>query len=42
VARRWVLVGSVQARRLHGDAASSPITERKTNYFLSTGLAYRF
>jgi outer membrane scaffolding protein for murein synthesis (MipA/OmpV family) len=42
MARRWVLVGSVQARRLHGDAASSPITERKTNYFLSTGLAYRF
>ena len=42
VARRWVLVWSVHGRRLHGDAASSPITERKTNYFLSTGLAYRF
>jgi outer membrane scaffolding protein for murein synthesis (MipA/OmpV family) len=42
VASRWVLVWSVHGRRLHGDAASSPITERKTNYFLSTGVAYRF
>jgi outer membrane scaffolding protein for murein synthesis (MipA/OmpV family) len=39
---RWVLVWSVHGRWLHGDAASSPITERKTNYFLSTGVAYRF
>jgi outer membrane scaffolding protein for murein synthesis (MipA/OmpV family) len=29
-------------RRLHGDAATSPITEEKTNYFASAGVAYRF
>lgn len=40
--RRWVAVASVEARRLHGDAASSPITEDKANYYASAGLAYRF
>jgi outer membrane scaffolding protein for murein synthesis (MipA/OmpV family) len=42
IARHWVLVGSVSSRRLHGDAASSPITEDKTNYYASAGVAYRF
>jgi outer membrane protein len=40
--RHWVLVGSVSARRLQGDAAHSPITEDKTNYYASAGAAYRF
>jgi MipA family protein len=39
---RWVLAWSLHGRRLHGDAASSPITERKTNIFASAALAYRF
>jgi outer membrane scaffolding protein for murein synthesis (MipA/OmpV family) len=39
---RWVLLASLQLRRLHGDAATSPITEEKTNYFASAGVAYRF
>lgn len=42
LSRRWVLLASVSVRRLHGDAASSPITEDKTNYYASAGLAYRF
>ncbi len=42
LSRRWVLLTSVSARRLHGDAASSPITEDKTNYYASAGIAYRF
>jgi outer membrane scaffolding protein for murein synthesis (MipA/OmpV family) len=42
VTRRWVIVGSLEGRRLHGDAASSPITEDKTNYYASAGVAYRF
>ena len=42
LSRRWVLVASLHARRLHGDAASSPITEEKTNYFASAAVAYRF
>jgi len=39
---RWVLLGSVHGRQLHGHAATSPITEEQTNYFTSIGLAYRF
>jgi MipA family protein len=39
---RWLLVGSVEGRRLHGDAARSPLAERKSNYYASVGLAYRF
>jgi outer membrane scaffolding protein for murein synthesis (MipA/OmpV family) len=42
VSRHWVAVASASVRRLHGDAASSPITEDKTNYYVSVGLAYRF
>ena len=40
--RRWLLLASAHARRLQEDAASSPITEERTNYFASIGLAYRF
>jgi outer membrane scaffolding protein for murein synthesis (MipA/OmpV family) len=40
--RNWVALASVSLRRLHGDAASSPITEDKTNYYASAGVAYRF
>src|SRR5688572_10114425 len=42
LSRKWVLVGGVSLRRLHGDARSSPITEDKINYYASAGLAYRF
>lgn len=42
LARHWVVLASTHLRRLHGDAASSPITEEKTNYYASVGLAYRF
>ncbi len=42
LSRRWVLFASVHGRRLHGDAASSPITEDRTNYYASAALAYRF
>jgi outer membrane scaffolding protein for murein synthesis (MipA/OmpV family) len=42
VSRQWVALASISLRRLHGDAASSPITEDKTNYYASAGVAYRF
>jgi len=42
LAPRWVLVGSLEARRLRGAAARSPLTERASNHLLSAGLAYRF
>ncbi|MCR4301321.1 MAG: MipA/OmpV family protein, partial [Sulfuricaulis sp.] len=38
----WVMVGSMESRRLHGDAARSPLVERGSNYYVSAGLAYRF
>jgi outer membrane protein len=38
----WVLVGNLEARHLHGDAAHSPLTERSSNHSASAGLAYRF
>jgi outer membrane scaffolding protein for murein synthesis (MipA/OmpV family) len=42
LARQWVLVGSVEARRLQGDAARSPLAERRTSTYASAGVAYRF
>jgi outer membrane protein len=38
----WVVVGSLESRRLHGDASRSPLAERDSNYYASAGLAYRF
>ena len=40
--RNWVVLGSMEARHLQGDAASSPLTERSTNYYVTAGLTYRF
>ena len=42
LAPQWVLVGSLEARRLRGDAASSPLVERASKHYLNGGLAYRF
>jgi len=42
LSRHWSAVAGVQGRRLHGDAISSPIVERKSNYYANAGIAYRF
>jgi outer membrane scaffolding protein for murein synthesis (MipA/OmpV family) len=42
LSRRWVVVGSVEARHLRGEAASSPLVERRDNHYATAGLAYRF
>jgi outer membrane scaffolding protein for murein synthesis (MipA/OmpV family) len=42
LAPSWDVLGSMEARRLYGDAARSPLTERKTNFYASAGVAYRF
>ena len=42
IARQWDLVGSVEVRRLSGDAMRSPIVERRTATYASIGAAYRF
>lgn len=39
---KWVVVGSLEARRLRGDSARSPLVERASNHYVSTGLAWRF
>jgi outer membrane protein len=39
---RWLLVGSLEGRRLRGDAARSPLVERRSNPYASVGAAYRF
>ncbi|MDQ6880636.1 MAG: MipA/OmpV family protein [Pseudomonadota bacterium] len=38
----WVVVGSLERRRLRGDAARSPLAERSSSNYVSAGLAYRF
>lgn len=39
---RWVVVGSLESRRLRGGAAGSPLAERVSNHYLSAGVAHRF
>jgi outer membrane scaffolding protein for murein synthesis (MipA/OmpV family) len=39
---RWTAIGSIEGRRLHGDAARSPLAEKKSSYYAVAGLAYRF
>jgi outer membrane protein len=38
---KWVVVGSLEYRRLQGDAARSPLAERRSNNYVSAGLAYK-
>jgi outer membrane scaffolding protein for murein synthesis (MipA/OmpV family) len=40
--RKWVLVTSAEARRLQGDAKDSAFVEKRSAYYLSAGIAYRF
>jgi outer membrane scaffolding protein for murein synthesis (MipA/OmpV family) len=42
LSQHWVVVGSLEARRLRGDAARSPLDERKSSHFVTAGLAYKF
>ncbi len=41
LSRHWMALAGVQARRLHGDAAGSPIVERESSYSVNAGVAYR-
>ena len=42
LSRHWQLVAGLQLRRLHGDAAQSPIVEDKSSLYANAGVAYRF
>jgi outer membrane scaffolding protein for murein synthesis (MipA/OmpV family) len=39
---KWVMVGSLESRRLSGDASHSPWVERSSNSYISAGIAYRY
>ena len=41
LSQKWLAVGSLEYRRLQGDAARSPLAERRSNNYISAGLAYR-
>ena len=40
-APHWSAIAGAQARRLHGDAARSPIVESESSFYVNAGLAYR-
>src|SRR5713226_2503596 len=40
--RHWTVIGSIEGRRLQGDAARSPLAEKKSSYYAVAGVAYRF
>jgi len=42
LSRTWIVVGGLEARRLEGNAAKSPLTERTSNYYASASLGYKF
>jgi len=42
IGTRWAVIGSIEGRRLQGDAARSPLAEKKSSYDAVAGLAYRF
>ena len=42
LSQNWIVVGSLESRRLQGDAARSPLTQRRSNYYASAGIAYRY
>ena len=42
VGAEWVAVGNLEARQLRGEAAGSPLVERRRSYAASAGLARRF
>jgi outer membrane protein len=39
---KWIVVGSLERRKLQGDAGRGPLAEQSSNSYLSAGLAYRY
>ncbi len=39
---KWVVVGSLESRRLSGKVADSPLVERQSNGYISAGIAYHY
>ena len=42
LSHRWMLLGSLESRRLSDEAARSPLVERRSGIYASAGIAYRF
>jgi outer membrane scaffolding protein for murein synthesis (MipA/OmpV family) len=42
LSKSWLIVGNIEARRLQGAAARSPLVEQPTSRYLSASLAYRW
>jgi len=42
LSKSWLIVGNLEARRLQGAAARSPLVEQPTSRYVSASLAYRF
>lgn len=38
---KWIALGTMERRRLGGDAANSPLTQQRSSNYVSVGLAYR-
>jgi outer membrane scaffolding protein for murein synthesis (MipA/OmpV family) len=41
LSKKWELIANLEARRLRGDAAESPLAERRSSYSAIVGVAYR-
>ena len=42
LSKSWLIVGNLEARRLQGAAARSPLVEQPTSHYASASLAYRW
>ena len=42
IGKTWMIIGNLEARRLQGAAARSPLVEQPTSRYASASLAYRF
>ena len=42
ITRHWLLVGSLEYRKLYDETSESPLAERSSNVYGSAGVAYRF
>jgi outer membrane scaffolding protein for murein synthesis (MipA/OmpV family) len=42
LSRNWMVLGSLESRRLLDSAARSPVTQRPSNYYVNAGIAYHF
>lgn len=42
LSKRWIVIGNLEARLLHGAAAGSPLVQQATSRYASASLAYRW